>query len=81
MEEAVVGGPGLESSEAPIAPAGEPGPEAPVIEGNSATDTDDADFVYDCTHFCKYKAYHQFRDDYTGAKSLWRKGSRSDKLR
>jgi hypothetical protein len=42
MEEAVVDG---------------PGPEAPMIEGSSATDTNDADFVYDRTRFHKYKAH------------------------
>jgi hypothetical protein len=81
MEEAAVGGPGLESLEAPVAPAGKPGPEAPVIEGSSAIDTDGVDFIYDCIHFCKYKAYRQFRDNYTGAESLRREGSHSDKLR
>jgi hypothetical protein len=44
MEEATA-----EGIEAPIAPVGEPGPEGPVIEGSSATDTDDADFIYDRT--------------------------------
>ena len=57
MGEAVVSGPGPESSAAPVAPADEPGFEAPMIEGSSATDTDDFDFVYDRTHFWKYKAY------------------------
>ena len=47
MEEAVAGGAGPESSKAPVAPIGEPGPEAPVIKGSSATNTNDADFVYD----------------------------------
>jgi hypothetical protein len=46
MEEAVVEGLG---HEVPIAPAGEPSLEAPVIEGSSATNMDDADFVYDRT--------------------------------
>jgi hypothetical protein len=35
--------------EVPVAPAGEPSPKAPVIEGSSATDTDDTDFIYDRT--------------------------------
>jgi hypothetical protein len=37
-----------------MAPTGEPGLE---IEGRSATDMDDTDFVYDHTRFLKYKAH------------------------
>jgi hypothetical protein len=69
MEEAVaapMGGPCPESSKAPVALVGKLGLEAPVIKGSSTTDTDEADFVYDCTHLCKYKAHHQFKDDYRG---------------
>jgi hypothetical protein len=39
-----------------------------MIEGSSATDTDDADFVYDHTYFHKYKAYQRFKDDYRGCR-------------
>jgi hypothetical protein len=46
MEEAVVEGPGLE---VPVALASEPGPQALVIEGSSAIEMDDANFVYDRT--------------------------------
>jgi hypothetical protein len=63
MEEAAAEGPGLE---VPVALVGGPGPEAPMIEGNSATDMDDADLVYDRTCFRKYKAYQRFVDDYKG---------------
>jgi hypothetical protein len=45
---------------------GGPGPEAPVANGSSATDTDDGDLVYDHTRFYKYKAYRRFVDDYRG---------------
>jgi hypothetical protein len=37
-----------------------------VIEGSSAIDMDDADFIYDRTHFRKYKAYRRFKDNYRG---------------
>jgi hypothetical protein len=53
MEEAAAEGHG---PEVPIAPIGGPGPKAPVLDGSSATDTDDTDLVYDCARFCKYKA-------------------------
>jgi hypothetical protein len=46
MEEAVAKRPG---PKVPIAPVGGPGPEAPVADGSSATDSDDADLVYDQT--------------------------------
>ena len=51
----------IEMEEAAVASVGGPGPEAPAIEGSSATDSNDADFVYDCTCFYKYKAYHLFK--------------------
>jgi hypothetical protein len=54
MEEVVVEGPGPELS---VAPVGKQGPEAPMIEGSSATNMDDTDFVYDHTRFRKCKAY------------------------
>jgi hypothetical protein len=57
IEKVVVSGPSPKSSEASVAPASEQGPEAPIIEGSSATDKNGADFVYDRTHFCKDKAY------------------------
>jgi hypothetical protein len=69
MEEAaaaLMGGPCLESSKALAALVGKPGPEALAIKGSSATDMDDADFVYNRTRLCKYKAHHQFKDDYRG---------------
>jgi hypothetical protein len=67
MEEAAVapiGRPGPEDSKAPVAPTGGPSSEAPVIEGSSATDLDDANSVYDRTCFRKYKAHCRFKDDY-----------------
>jgi hypothetical protein len=63
MEEAATKGPG---PKVPIAPIGGPGHEAPVIKGSNATDTDDANLIYDHTHFRKYKAYRRFADDYRG---------------
>jgi hypothetical protein len=63
MEEAAAEGPG---PEVPIAPVGGPVPEAQVADGSSATDSDDADLVYDHTRFHKYKAYRRFVDDYRG---------------
>jgi hypothetical protein len=75
MEEAVVGGLGPESSEAPVAPTGKLGHEASIIEGSSATDMDDANFIYDCTHFHKYKAYISSGTTTQGTKSSWREGS------
>jgi hypothetical protein len=63
MEEAVTKEP---DPEVPVAPAGGPGLEAPVIDGSSATDTDDTDLIYDCTRFLKYKACGRFEDDYRG---------------
>jgi hypothetical protein len=54
MKEAAIERPG---PEVPVAPVGGPGPEALVADGSSATDSDDADLIYDHTHFCKYKAY------------------------
>jgi hypothetical protein len=59
MEEAVsalMGGPSLEGSEAPVASIGVPGLKALVIEGSSATNIDEIDFLYDRTHFRKYKS-------------------------
>jgi hypothetical protein len=44
MEEAAAKGP---ITEVPVAPTSKPGPKAPMIEGSSATDTNDVDFVYD----------------------------------
>jgi hypothetical protein len=61
-----VGGPRPRGPEGVADPAGEPSPEAPVIKGSSATDLDDVDFVYNHTHFHKYKAYCLFKDDYKG---------------
>jgi hypothetical protein len=63
MEEAAVEGLG---PEVPVGSTGEPGPEASVVEGSNAIDTDDTDFVYNHTRFCKYKAYRRFKDDYRG---------------
>jgi hypothetical protein len=63
MEEVAAEGP---DPEVPIALVGGPGPEAPVADGSSATDSDDADLVYNHTHFRKYKAYRQFADNYRG---------------
>jgi tRNA 2-selenouridine synthase SelU len=37
-----------------------------VADGSNATDTNDADLVYDHTRFRKYKAYRRFTDDYRG---------------
>jgi hypothetical protein len=54
MEEAAAEGP---SPEVSVAPVGELGHEALVIEGSSATDTDDADLVYDHSRFRKCNAY------------------------
>jgi hypothetical protein len=71
MEEAAVEGP---DPEVPVAPVGGPSPEAPVIEGSSATDTDDADLVYDHTRFRKYKAYRRFADDYRGCRVAIERG-------
>jgi hypothetical protein len=50
MEEATAEGLG---PEVPVAPVGWPSPEAPVIEGSSATDMDDADLICDHTRFSK----------------------------
>jgi hypothetical protein len=44
MEEAAIEGPIIE---VPVAPTSEPGPKTPVIEGSSATYTNDVDFIYD----------------------------------
>jgi hypothetical protein len=63
MEEAATEGLG---PEVPIAPTGGPGPEALVADGSSATDSDDANLVYDHTCFRKYMAYRRFADDYRG---------------
>ena len=38
-------------------PVGGPSPEGPVVEGSSAMDTNDNDFVYDRKCFHKNKAY------------------------
>jgi hypothetical protein len=54
MEEAAAEGLG---PEVPVAPVGGPGPKARVADGSSATNSDDADLIYDHTRFCKYKAY------------------------
>jgi hypothetical protein len=54
MEKAAAKGLDLE---VPAALASGLGPEAPVLDGSSAIDTDDNDLVYDHTHFHKYKAY------------------------
>jgi hypothetical protein len=67
MEEvatAPVGGPGPEGLEALVASTSGPGPKAPVIEGNSTTNSNDADFFYDRTRFHKCKAHRRFKDDY-----------------
>ena len=77
MKEAVaalVSGLGPEGLEAVAALAGKPSPKAPIIEGNSTTNLDDADFVYDHTCFRKYKAYHQFKDDYNGCQVAVERG-------
>jgi hypothetical protein len=71
MEEATVEGPDLEVL---VAPVGELGPEALVIEGNSAINTDDAKLVYDRTHFRKYKAYQRFKDDYRECRVAMERG-------
>jgi hypothetical protein len=57
-----------------VAPVGEPGLEIPVIEGSNVTDTDNADFIYDCTHFRKYKAYRRFKDYYRGCRVVMERG-------
>jgi hypothetical protein len=72
MEEATVEGPDLEVL---VALVGELGPKAPVIEGSSAINTDDAKLVYDCTHFRKYKATDDSRMTTGSAKWLWREDS------
>jgi hypothetical protein len=71
MEEAAVEGP---DPKIPIAPVGGPGPKAPVADGSSATDTDDADLVYDHTRFRKYKAYQRFADNYRGRRVAVERG-------
>jgi hypothetical protein len=71
MEEAAVEGP---DPEVPIAAVDGPGPEALVADGSSATDSDDADLVYDHTHFRKYKAYQRFADDYRGRRVAVERG-------
>jgi hypothetical protein len=71
MEEAAAEGP---NPEVPVAPVGELGHEALVIEGSSATDTDDADLVYDHTRFRKYNAYRRFEDDYRGRRVAVERG-------
>jgi hypothetical protein len=54
MEEAAAEGP---DPEVLVALVGGSGPEAPVADGSSATDTYDADLIYDHIRFRKYKAY------------------------
>jgi hypothetical protein len=71
MEEVAVEGP---VPEVPLALVGGLGPEALVIEGSSATYMDDADLVYDHTHFRKYKAYRRFTDDYKGCRVAVERG-------
>jgi hypothetical protein len=71
MEETTAEGLGLE---VPVAPIGEPSPEAPMIKGSSAIDQDDADLVYDRTCFRKYKAYQWFKDDYKGSRVAVERG-------
>jgi hypothetical protein len=51
----------VEAKEVTAASVGRLGPEGPIIEGSSATDSDDDDFVYDRERFCKYKAHHRFK--------------------
>jgi hypothetical protein len=71
MEEAAAKGP---DPEIPVAPVGGPSPEAPMADGSNATDTDDANLVYDHTRFCKYKAYRQFVDNYRGRRVAIERG-------
>jgi hypothetical protein len=71
MEEAAVEGPGPEVL---VASVGGPGPEAPVADGSNATDTYDADLVYDHIRFRKYKAYRWFVDDYKGRRVAVERG-------
>jgi hypothetical protein len=71
MEEAAAERPGPEVL---VAPVGGPGPEAPVADNSSATDSDDADLVYDHTCFRKYKAYRRFTDDYKGCRVAVERG-------
>jgi hypothetical protein len=75
IEEAMASGLCPESLEALVAPTSKLGPEAQVIEGSNVIDMYDADFVYDHTHFCKYKAYQGSRTTIGGVESLWRDGS------
>jgi hypothetical protein len=71
MEEAATEGP---DPEVPVVPVGGLGPEALVADGSSAIDSDDADLVYDHTHFRKYKAYRRFADDYRGRRVAVERG-------
>jgi hypothetical protein len=71
MEEATAEGPG---PEVPVALVGGLGPEALVIDGSSATNTNDTDLVYDHTRFRKYKAYRRFEDDYRGCRVVVERG-------
>jgi hypothetical protein len=71
MEEAAAEGP---DPEVPIAPVGGPGLKAPVADGSSATDIDDADLVYDHTRFHKYKAYQRFIDNCKGRRVAVERG-------
>jgi hypothetical protein len=45
-----------------------------VADGSSAIDSDDADLVYDQTHFRRYKAYRRFVDNYRGRRVAVERG-------